>query len=158
MILYHGSNIKIQQIDLSKCLPYKDFGQGFYLTDIKEQAQRMATRIARIRGGDPVVNAFYFDEAYLVNGALNIKIFDKPTEEWALFVMNNRNQKVIHPVHPYDIVIGPVANDTMATQFRIFEDGYINAKELAKRLEYRDFTKQFFFATKEAVKLLSDHE
>jgi len=38
MILYHGSNMKVTAIDLSKCRPYKDFGQGFYLTDISEQA------------------------------------------------------------------------------------------------------------------------
>lgn len=44
MKLYHGSNIVIDQIDLSKCKSYKDFGQGFYLTEIKEQAEQMARR------------------------------------------------------------------------------------------------------------------
>lgn len=38
MILYHGSNTDIQEIDLSQSRPYKDFGQGFYLTQDKEQA------------------------------------------------------------------------------------------------------------------------
>ena len=42
MILYHGSNTAIDGIDLNRCRPYKDFGRGFYLTDIREQAQRMA--------------------------------------------------------------------------------------------------------------------
>ena len=42
MILYHGSNLKINEIDLSKCKPYKDFGQGFYCTTIKKQAEFMA--------------------------------------------------------------------------------------------------------------------
>lgn len=41
MKLYHGSNTQIQNINLSMCRPYKDFGTGFYLTDIKEQAERM---------------------------------------------------------------------------------------------------------------------
>ena len=45
MILYHGSNIKIVEIDLSKCRPYKDFGCGFYLTDIRGQAEQMARRV-----------------------------------------------------------------------------------------------------------------
>ena len=44
MRLYHGSNVVIQQIDLAKCKPYKDFGQGFYLTGIKDQAFEMAKR------------------------------------------------------------------------------------------------------------------
>ena len=44
MILYHGTNIDFSSIDLKKCKPNKDFGQGFYLTDIKEQANKMAIR------------------------------------------------------------------------------------------------------------------
>lgn len=40
MKLYHGTNIDIQKVDFGKCNPNKDFGQGFYLTDIKEQAQK----------------------------------------------------------------------------------------------------------------------
>lgn len=55
MKLYHGSNLKIDKIDFSKCRPYKDFGQGFYCTEIKEQAELMAKRVSRIYGGSPVV-------------------------------------------------------------------------------------------------------
>ena len=44
MILYHGSNVAIEEIDLSLCKPYKDFGKGFYLTDIRSQADNMASR------------------------------------------------------------------------------------------------------------------
>lgn len=40
------------------CRPYKDFGKGFYLTDIKEQAEKMAVRLSKIYGGSPVVNTF----------------------------------------------------------------------------------------------------
>lgn len=155
MILYHGSNTDIEVIHLEKSLPYKDFGKGFYLTDIKEQARQMAKRTAKIHGGKPIVNTYSFDKTHLTNETLNIKIFDKPSEEWALFVMENRNKKGIHPIHAYDIVIGPVANDTMATQFRIFEDGFINSKELAKRIEYKHFSNQFFFATEKAIILLN---
>lgn len=65
MKLYHGSNVVIEEIDLAKCKPYKDFGQGFYLTEIKEQAFEMAKRTAKIYGGNPVVNEFEFDELAL---------------------------------------------------------------------------------------------
>ena len=53
MRLYHGSNVKIDSINLAMCRPYKDFGKGFYLTDMKEQAEKMAARVARIYGGFP---------------------------------------------------------------------------------------------------------
>lgn len=46
MLLYHGSNTDIKEIDLAMCRPYKDFGQGFYLTVMKEQAEKMAKRVA----------------------------------------------------------------------------------------------------------------
>lgn len=42
MILYHGTNCDFAEIDISRCSPNKDFGQGFYLTDIPKQAEYMA--------------------------------------------------------------------------------------------------------------------
>lgn len=60
--LYHGSNIAIEEIDLQKTRPYKDFGRGFYLTSMKEQAQKMAQRVSRIYGGNPYVMEYIFHE------------------------------------------------------------------------------------------------
>lgn len=64
MILYHGSNTDIINIDLTKCKPYKDFGKGFYLTDIKEQAFKMANRVAKIYGGIPIVNIYEIENDF----------------------------------------------------------------------------------------------
>ena len=74
MKLYHGSNTAIARIDLARCKPYKDFGQGFYLTEIEEQAVQMARRTAAIYGGEPVVTAFGFDEVahYPSNASLSL--------------------------------------------------------------------------------------
>lgn len=55
LILYHGSNIEIMKLDLSKCKPYKDFGRGFYLTTLKEQAARMAKNRAALYEGNPII-------------------------------------------------------------------------------------------------------
>ena len=62
MILYHGSNMIIENIDFKRCRPYKDFGQGFYCTEIKEQAELMAKRVANIYGGIPYVTIFELNE------------------------------------------------------------------------------------------------
>jgi hypothetical protein len=86
MILYHGSNIEIEDIDLAKCRLFKDFGRGFYLTTRKDQAQKMANRVSRIYGGSPCVNVYKFDETVLQTKELNIRTFDKPTKEWAFFL------------------------------------------------------------------------
>mgnify|MGYP004447513415 CR=1 FL=1 len=63
MILYHGSNTDIVRIDLSQCRPHKDFGKGFSLTTIQEQAERMAQRVARMYGGKPILNIYDFNDS-----------------------------------------------------------------------------------------------
>ncbi len=64
MRLYHGSNVVIESINLAMCRPYKDFGKGFYLTDIEEQAKQMANRVSRIYGGSPVINTFEIQDDF----------------------------------------------------------------------------------------------
>ena len=160
MILYHGSNITIDVIDLSKCRPNKDFGQGFYLTDIKEQAVKMSQRTSRIYGGNPVVNAFSFDETIFTNGELIVKEFDSPTEEWARFVIANRDRKRTFVEEDnnkdcrYDVVIGPVVNDDIALLFRQFEDELIDIDTLVEGMKYKKLTRQYSFHTERAVALL----
>ncbi len=93
MKLYHGSNIVIQHINLTMCRPYKDFGKGFYLMDIEEQAKKMAVRVSKIYGGSPVVNTFEIQDDFREIQNLKIKDFGVQTiEEWAKFVMHNRNR------------------------------------------------------------------
>ena len=152
MILYHGSNTKIEKIDLSKCRPYKDFGKGFYLTEIREQAEKMASRTAHIYEGEPIVTEFEFDESAL--SKLSVKQFDDPNEEWALFVLANRSKEHEQPTHSYDIVIGPVADDDIAQLFRNFNDGYINLTMLVEGLKYKKVSSQYFFHTEAAIKYL----
>ena len=54
--LYHGSTVDIARIDLAKSRPNKDFGRGFYLSEVREQAWRMGEFKALIEGGTPVMN------------------------------------------------------------------------------------------------------
>ena len=130
MILYHGTNLVIDQIDLSVCRPNKDFGQGFYLTTIEDQAQKMAKRVARIYGGDPTVNVYRFDEAVLETDHLSVFKFAQPSVEWALFVINNRNGVSDGDNNldfKYDIVIGPVADDDLSMLFSLLSRKIIEA-------------------------------
>ena len=152
MKLYHGSNIVIDQIDLSKCKPYKDFGQGFYLTEIKEQAEQMARRTSAIYGGEPIVTEFEFDDTAL--DTLSVKIFKEPSEDWALFVMANRSRKNLQPTHSFDIVIGPVADDTIARLLRLYTENFINEEQLLHELTFSKVTSQYFFHSEAAIKML----
>ena len=111
MILYHGSNTAIDGIDLNRCRPYKDFGRGFYLTDIREQAQRMAARTARMFSGNPTLTMFEFDLEEAQSSELKVKVFRSQTGN-GTFCHVNRDINTTQPCHDYDIVIGPVADDT----------------------------------------------
>lgn len=154
MKLYHGSNLIIEKVDLTKCHPFKDFGCGFYLTDNLSHARNMAQRRMMRAGGEKYITSFEFnlDEA---SRNLKIKIFDKPSEEWANFVMMNRNYAVPQPSHDYDIVIGPIADDSVVASFRLFQEGYITIAELVNRLEYREHSTQYFFHNPDALRYLT---
>lgn len=93
MILYHGSNIKISEINLDKCRPNKDFGRGFYLTSIKEQAVEMSNRVVRLYGGVPKVTTFELDEKVFADREIKTLIFERPSKDWAMFVLNNRDRR-----------------------------------------------------------------
>ena len=152
--LYHGSYQEIGEIDLSLGLPDKDFGQGFYLTHLRHQAERMALSKCQRTKGSPTVMVYDFDEEEAKRQKLRIKVFDKPTEAWAKFVDNNRHASRTGFSHRYDIVIGPIANDSMATQFRLYEQGYITLRQLARKITFPLNNSQHFFATERAIRLL----
>ena len=162
MFLYHGSNTDIKEINLAMCRPYKDFGQGFYLTVMKEQAEKMANRVARIYGGSPILNIYEIDENFIRNTNLDIKNFGTETsEEWARFVKNNRSREYTDFSNPecnfdnkYDIVVGPIADDDMALLFRQFENGMLTFEKMLSGMIYKKTTNQYSFHTQEAIKLL----
>lgn len=154
--LFHGSNVAIESIDLSKSLADKDFGKGFYLTDIELQAMAMAQRRVRIMGfGEPIVTIFEFDDDCLLQNDLNIKIFpDEVSVEWAEFVNANRNASQTGFTHQFDIVVGPVANDGVAFQLERYNEGAIDLETLAAELAYRKLNRQYFFGSEKAIERL----
>ena len=162
MLLYHGSNTDIKEINLSMCRPYKDFGQGFYLTVMKEQAEKMAKRVARIYGGTPILNVYEIDDSFKQIKGLTIKDFGTRTsEEWARFVRNNRSKSFLDFSDPecnfdnkYDIVIGPIADDDMALLFRQYENGVISFENVLSGMVYKETTNQYSFHTQKAIRLL----
>lgn len=155
-LLYHGSNLPIENIDLSRSKRGKDFGQGFYLNANPEQAKAMAVRTTRfLNEGQPTLSCFEFDEEEATKEGLNIKIFLDYSEEWAEFVVMNRKNNSDTPIHHYDIVIGPIADDTVGVQIRRYIMGYMSAAALVEELKFKgDHAVQYFFGTSKALKFL----
>ena len=163
MILYHGSNTKVDKVDFSKCRKYKDFGQGFYCTTIQRQAEFMAIRTTkRMKIGMPVVNVFELDESIFQDKNIRIKKFSNiPSEEWARFILNNRDISFknmdsleCNVDNKYDLVIGPVADDDIIVLFRTFVNGLIDIDTLIRELTYKELTDQYSFHTEKSLKYL----
>lgn len=154
MRLYHGSNQTIEAIDLTKGKKFKDFGQGFYTTHLREQAEYWSRRIADRFGGTATVSEYEFDIEAAMSANLSVKIFEHPDREWAEFVMANRSQREGEFEHDYDIVIGPVADDNMARLFGLYDMNIIDLDAVVAGLIYKDLNSQYFFATERSLKFL----
>ena len=154
--LYHGSNVRIEKIDLLVGHINKDFGKGFYLTDIQTQAEEMAKRRARMYlGAKPIVTTFLFDETQLKNSELKVKIFEGVSDEWAQFIFENRRASETGYKHNFDIVVGPVADDGVVMQLDRYENGQITLQQLVEELRYRRLNNQYFFGTERAIQCLT---
>ena len=153
MKLYHGTNVDFDVIDLTKSNKYKDFGQGFYLTDIRSQAEELAAKKSRLFGGYPVIQEYEFDESLLSSAELKVLRFDKPSTKWAVFIFKNRNRDY-NLTHDYDIVIGPIANDGVAYLLGRYEEGTLTIEELSDKLDFKKLNSQYFFGTNKSLKYL----
>ena len=148
MILFHGSNVPVETIDLALSKPNKDFGRAFYLSTDKEQAEVMASFKAELLGGDKVVTGFEIDSFE----GLKVKTFNEYSEEWAHFVYSHRTEPQGRTLHDYDVVYGPIANDRIGAQITRYQQGYITFDEFLNRIKYiKGITFQYAFCTQEAI-------
>jgi len=154
MIVYHGSFTEVTKIDLSKCEPNKDFGKGFYVTKIKEQAESWAVRIGRKYQNKGVVTKFNFYESSLVNGMYKVLQFDKYDEYWLDFVTLNRRLDSPIPAHDYDIVEGPVADDRISREIDNYILGKISREKFLNMLRREEQTHQICFCTADSLLML----
>jgi len=154
MKVYHGSDIRIDTVDLSKSKPGKDFGHGFYVTKISEQAQEMAKRIANWNHSHPFVTEFEFDDYSFEDERFKILRFDDYTEEWFDFIMLNRKNRSKKQIHDYDIVEGPVANDDVAQRIYVFLRGQISKRDFLDELKFHKPTHQICFCTIESLQTI----
>ena len=155
MKLFHGSNVVIEKIDLSKSRPFKDFGKAFYLSADEQQAWERAFASITLWGGEPQVTVFEFDETLLATGGLNVLKFEAYTESWADFIFANRNRRKPPYQHDYDIVYGPIANDNVGEQVALFKGGYISKERFMAKLRHmKGISFQYAFCTELSISKL----
>jgi hypothetical protein len=82
MIVYHGSIIKIENIDLTNCRPHRDFGRGFYVTKFQKHAENMAKIMGHKHKKEGVITEFEYSENAFTQSICKIKHFENYDEEW----------------------------------------------------------------------------
>jgi len=118
MILYHGTNQILNEIDFEKSRLRTDFGKGFYLSDKLGNARDWAVDKTSFSETPTVMRYNVNNSIFKDENVFRLR-FDNPTIEWLNFVRDNRSRtaNVNHkkePRHSYDIVSGPIANDKVA--------------------------------------------
>ncbi len=130
MTVYHGSYTEIIAPDVLHSREKVDFGRGFYITDIKEQAVNYCQRFIR-RGRGGVLTQYELDDKAFVE--CNSIVFDKYDEEWLDFVTMCRRKT---DTSNYELVMGGVANDRVFDTIELYFDGLISKREALGRLIY----------------------
>lgn len=152
MKLFHGSNVEVMKPLIRPNLRALDFGPGFYLTSSQNQAATWAKSITkRRRNGTPILNIYRFDEANA--SKLNTLSFEIPNADWLDFVVSNRKELLVNAT--YDLVIGPVANDSTLPVIDDYMDGVYTKEEAVKRLLPQNLTDQYAFLTTNALSMLT---
>jgi hypothetical protein len=168
MTLYHGTTHLFNMIDVSKCKPYTDFGTGFYLSEVWEQAAKLAFRNLAIeklrlaalnRTCNLSALLYSYEFSSDASKGLSVKKFAKADKEWVRFVVMNRTNPDRR--HDYDVVTGPTANDNTRNSIDLFIGGYLGDKEsdgtmniLLQLLKPQVLPRQFLFASEKAVACL----
>lgn len=141
-IIYNGSNVEVPNPRILVNGYYKDFGYGFYCTNMEKQAKRWALT----KKGASVVNNYTYTE----NSDLKNLSFPEMTDEWLEFVVAcRRGQK-----HSYDIVEGPMADDQIWDYVEDYIAGNITKEAFWLLVKFKYPTHQIVFCTEEALKTL----
>lgn len=143
MLLYHASKEIVEFPEIRKSKFTKDFSWGFYCTNNYEQAVRWANRGI----GEPIVNIF----KYTPDPKLNILTFEEMNEKWLDFITMCRSGKT----HGYDIVSGPMANDTVWNYINDFTTGNITREQFWVLAKFKYPTHQISFHTLSALNCLT---
>jgi hypothetical protein len=152
MRVYHGSDILVEIPRIMQPIRALDFGAGFYTTANEEQAKSFAKRVQeRNDSAESHISVYALDFELLKK--LKLLFFSKPNKKWLDFVSANRNET--YTGETYDIIYGPVANDTIFKTFIAYQNGILSERETLKRLKIRPLYNQLVFTNEESIKCLS---
>lgn len=129
--VYHGATEVVKTPICGYGRKNLDFGPGFYVTDMKEQALKWAATTAFRRKLSPLLNVYSFDKVAYLHEA-QAKIFTAYDREWLDFIVDSRSGK--EPWKGYDYVEGGIANDRVIDTINLYMEGLMDVDTALKRL------------------------
>ena len=154
MIIFHGSSEIVKQPDILHSYRALDFGKGFYVTSVREQAERWARRKADLVGGKAIVNQYQMSDE---RTGLRVKTFSDDLTEWIDFVCDCRDGKTVY--QQYDLIIGKVANDKVFRVVDMYHSGIWDRERALKEIRIYPNYDQLAFISQIAIDelLVFDH-
>ena len=147
MIVYHGSSVTVDSPDVQHSYRPLDFGKGFYVTSVREQAERWARRKAALFGSDKaIINVYEMKEN---TDGLKIKSFAPDLMDWIDFVCECRDGKNVY--QKYDLIYGMVANDRVFRVVDMYHTGIWDKERALKEIKVYPTYDQIAFITQEAI-------
>ncbi len=146
MIVYHGSSEVVRQPDILHSFRALDFGKGFYVTTVREQAERWARRKVVLVGGRAIVNQYQMDDDMT---ELQVKRFSDDLSDWIEFVCDCRDGKLGY--QDYDLIIGMVANDKVFRVVDMYHSGIWDKERAIMEIRAYPNYDQLAFITQIAI-------
>ena len=153
MIVYHGSSEVVRQPDTLHSYRALDFGKGFYVTTVREQAERWARRKADLFGETPVVSRYRMRDDL---SQFRVKRFPDDLMEWIEFVCDCRDGKPTY--QQYDIIIGKVANDKVFRVVDMYHSGIWDKERALQEIRAYPNYDQIAFITQSAIDALLQYD
>ena len=149
--LYHGSYTEVSAPLAKVGRRNLDFGQGFYLTSLRLQAENWAVIVSSRRGRNAVgkVSVFRFNESQAIADGVRFKRFEVYDIEWLDYVVDCRRGKDISS--EYDIVEGGVANDSVIDTVEDYEKGIITSEQALGQLRYKEVNHQMCILNQQVI-------
>lgn len=149
MTLYHGSSVCVSAPLTGVGRRELDFGLGFYVTSLREQAERWARRVCVIRAANtPLLSIYEFDETKLPDNIHRLRL-EHYDQEWLDFIVSSRRGK--EPWRAYDIIEGGVANDQVIDTVEDYYAGRITAEQAIGQLRFAKPTHQMCISSQTIV-------
>lgn len=131
--VYHAGTDVVDSPDCRRGRKNLDFGQGFYITDIYDQAINFARTKSVYRKLPPIINVYLLEQEAMLNEAKSL-IFDKYDGDWLDFIIACRSGEEVWT--EYDYVEGGVADDRVINAVSLYSRGFLTRDEVLERIKY----------------------